>query len=162
MTGTVDLRIEDSRWQAFDPGVLAEGAARATLTHLGLMAGEFTVAILAGNDARTAELNAAFRGREGPTNVLSWPSAERRASRPGALPRPPEEAELGDIALAFETCAAEAQAAGRPLADHVTHLVVHGLLHLLGHDHENEPDAALMESAEVAILAELGLPDPYS
>jgi probable rRNA maturation factor len=68
---------------------------------------------------------------------------------------------LGDIAIAWETCAAEAAAAGRPMADHVTHLIVHGVLHLLGYDHTDDADAALMEAHEVRILATLGVSDPY-
>ena len=69
--------------------------------------------------------------------------------------------QLGDIALAWETCAAEAEEAGKPIADHVTHLIVHGFLHLLGYDHIREGDARLMETLEVRILASLGLSDPY-
>ena len=85
---------------------------------------------------------------------------------PGGDPLPAEPGidgllELGDIALAYETCATEAQAAEKPLADHVTHLIVHGLLHLLGYDHENDPDALLMEGLEREILGKMGLDDPY-
>ena len=69
--------------------------------------------------------------------------------------------ELGDIAISYDTCHAEAEAAGRPMADHVTHLIVHGLLHLLGYDHERDGDATLMERLEVEILGKLGLDDPY-
>jgi probable rRNA maturation factor len=88
--------------------------------------------------------------------------------RPGATPDAPEPGpvddpeSLGDIAIAWETCAAEAQAAGKPMPDHVTHLVIHGLLHLLGYDHENDIDATLMETTETRILETLGHSDPYS
>jgi probable rRNA maturation factor len=70
--------------------------------------------------------------------------------------------ELGDIAIAYETCEREAAAQGKPMADHVTHLLVHGLLHCLGYDHVDDEDAAVMEATEVRILASLGLSDPYS
>jgi probable rRNA maturation factor len=100
-------------------------------------------------------------------DVLSWPSEERAAASPGEMPHlpPPNPVgpplELGDIALAFETCAREAAEAASHSNDHVTHLVVHGLLHLLGFDHETDPDAELMEGLETRILARLGVPDPY-
>ena len=115
------------------------------------------------DDVRIAALNADFRGKAQPTNVLSWPSAERGPEAEGARPAPPDPAdpELGDIALAFETCAAEAAAADKPLEDHLTHLVVHGILHLLGYDHVRDGDAALMERIEAEILGKLGIRDPY-
>jgi probable rRNA maturation factor len=99
---------------------------------------------------------------------LSWPSEERGAEVAGDVPDAPEPGEaddpesLGDIAISYDTCAAEAVAAGKPLEDHVTHLVVHGLLHLLGYDHVRDADGDLMEATEVRILARLGLSDPYS
>jgi probable rRNA maturation factor len=108
-------------------------------------------------------LNAGFRGKAAATNVLSWPSEERGAPRPGAMPDPPdaEEAELGDIAIAWETCAREAEAGGLDLGAHATHLLVHATLHLLGFDHENDTDAELMERLETDILVSLGVADPY-
>ena len=157
--------IEDDRWQPLDLPELAERAARAALAGAGLTPQGFLIAVLAADDARIAGLNADFRGKPQPTNVLSWPSSER--ARPGAAPHPPEAGteadptELGDIALAFDTCAREAADARRPVADHVTHLVVHGVLHLLGYDHVDDADAALMEAIEVRALASMGLPDPY-
>jgi probable rRNA maturation factor len=72
------------------------------------------------------------------------------------------EIPLGDIAIAYETCAREAQEAGKPLADHLRHLIVHGLLHLLGYDHIRDPDATLMEGLEVEILGKMGIDDPYT
>lgn len=158
-----DLGIEDRRWAEIELADLAETAATATLERLGLEPSAFEIAILACNDARIADLNADFRGKPQPTNVLSWPSDERGAVSDGETPLPPNPAdpELGDIAIAFETCAREAQDAGKPIADHVTHLIVHGVLHLLGYDHERDGDATLMEGLETEILGKLGLPDPY-
>lgn len=168
MEQLVDTVIEDARWEAFGLHPLALRAVAAGLAHLGLDAAGFTLCLMGCDDARIAELNADFRGKPQPTNVLSWPSDERAAEVPGTAPDLPEAGtaddpeELGDIAIAYETCAREAEEAGKPMADHVTHLVVHGLLHLLGYDHIDEADGDLMEATEVAILARLGLSDPYS
>ena len=160
---TVDTLTEDPRWEEFGLEATADVAIRTTLLHLGLDERQWDVSLLGCNDARISELNGEFRGKSQATNVLSWPSAERGAKAPGNRPDPPDKTdpELGDIAIAFETCAREAEAAGRPFQHHVTHLLVHGTLHLLGFDHENEADARLMETLEVEILATLGVPDPY-
>ena len=163
----VDCLIEDHRWQAAGLEAIAERAAQAVLGHLGLEPGDYAISLLGCNDARIAELNADFRGKPQPTNVLSWPSAERGAPEAGARPAPPapgpggEAVELGDIAIAHDICAAEAAAAGRSLHDHALHLVAHGVLHLLGFDHERDADAALMEGIERAVLGKLGVADPY-
>ncbi|MEZ5715295.1 MAG: rRNA maturation RNase YbeY [Paracoccaceae bacterium] len=160
----VDPIIEDPRWDAAELPALAERAAAAVLAHLGLDTGGFEIALLACDDARIATLNADFRGKPQPTNVLSWPSEERGAEADGSAPLPPDDGddpELGDIAIAFDTCAREAAERGLPLADHATHLIVHGTLHLLGYDHQRDLDATLMEGLETAILGKLGLADPY-
>ena len=159
-----DTLMEDPRWQEAGLEDLAETAAWATLTHLGLNPADWQIAVLACDDARIATLNAEFREKSAPTNVLSWPSEDRAADAPGAspvLPQPGFDPELGDIAIAYDTCAREAAEQGKPFADHVTHLMVHGVLHLLGYDHIRDQDATLMETTEVAILGKLGLPDPY-
>lgn len=159
-----ETHSEDSRWAEIDLPSLAERAARATVLHIGLDPSRWEIAVLACDDARIAVLNAEFRGKAVATNVLSWPSAERGAPTPGAHPVPPEgpDPELGDIAIAYETCAREAAQAGKGLADHATHLIVHATLHLLGYDHLRDRDATLMEAIEVEILGKLGLSDPYS
>ncbi len=164
MTGPVDTVIEDARWQAVGLARLADRAALATLAHLGLDPGDWEVALLGCDDARIAALNEDFRDKAAPTNVLSWPSDERGAEVDGAPPAPPEpgpDPELGDIAIAYDTCDREALAAGKPMEDHVTHLLVHGLLHLLGYDHVRDKDATLMERTEIEILGKLGLGNPY-
>jgi probable rRNA maturation factor len=161
---TVDVMIEDARWRAAGLEALAETAAHATLTHLGLDPEAFEICVLACNDSRIAALNADFRGKPQATNVLSWPSEDRAADRPGlspARPAPGGDPELGDIAIAYDTCAAEASAAAKPFAAHVSHLIVHGVLHLLGYDHIDDKDGDLMEGIETAILGKMGLPDPY-
>lgn len=163
----VETVIEDARWEAFGLAAVAERATRAALAGAGLSVNGFSVSLMGCDDARIAALNADFRGKPQPTNVLSWPSAERGAEFVGESPDLPEPGAdeapefLGDIAIAWETCVLEAEAQGKPLADHVTHLLVHGVLHLLGYDHIEEEDAALMEALEVRILASLGVCNPY-
>ena len=162
----VDALIEDPAWDAVGLEDLAETAAAMTLRHLGLDPAGYEISLLGCDDARIAGLNAEFRGKPVPTNVLSWPSADRAAARPGdrpVLPAPGQgmPLELGDIAIAQGICAAEAAVSGVPLHQHVTHLVIHGVLHLLGFDHIQDADAELMESIESAILTGMALPDPY-
>jgi probable rRNA maturation factor len=145
----VDVVVEDDRWVDLDR--LAQVAVPAAL---GALDG-CEVVVLGCDDARIAALNAEFRGKARPTNVLSWPSEERRPDVPPADP------ELGDIAIAFETCAREAADQGKPFDAHVTHLLIHAVLHLLGFDHEDDGDAARMEAEERRIVEGLGFPDPY-
>ena len=160
----LDLTVEDPRWGDISP--LVSSAATATLDHLGIDPEQAEISVLACDDARIAELNAEFRGKPVPTNVLSWPAADLGAEAPGGTPgRPAPDftgaLPLGDIAIARETCRSEAEAAGKPFDDHVTHLLVHGLLHLLGYDHVRDADATLMEGLETAILGKMGIADPY-
>ena len=160
---TVDTVAEDARWASRRLDALAGKAINATLSHLTMVPGDWEVAVLGCDDQRIAELNAGFRGRSSPTNVLSWPSQDRAPRTAGEVPQPPDrgDPELGDIAISLDTCLREAEAAGLPFEHHVTHLLVHGTLHLLGYDHETDMDAELMEKLEVEILATLGVPNPY-
>lgn len=155
---TVDCVIEDDRWTAADLEGLAAKAVTATLEWLET-AGE--VVVMGCDDTRIAALNADFRGKPKATNVLSWPSMEHEPHEPGERPDLPDDEELGDIAIAFETCQAEAEAQSKPFDHHVIHLLVHATLHLMGYDHLNDPDAELMEASERSILATLEIPDPY-
>jgi probable rRNA maturation factor len=107
------------------------------------------LAVMLCDDAAMRELNTRWRGRPEPTNVLSFPAAGRAGT-------------LGDLAIAYETTAREAQAEGKPFADHLAHLAVHGFLHLLGYDHGSDAEAVAMERLEAAILARLGVADPYA
>ena len=158
----VDCLIEEPLWSAAGIETIAATAADAVAAQLGLRQGDHEVSLLACGDARIAELNQNFRGKPVPTNVLSWPSEDRGAPVDGGRPVPPDDPELGDIAIAYGICLREAQAGGRTLTHHATHLVVHGILHLLGYDHERDADATLMEGIETEILGKLGIADPYA
>jgi len=162
----IDLNNEDARWEGVGLEGLVQAAAIAVLDRLGIDPEEAELSVLGCDDARIADLNAEFRGKPTPTNVLSWPAEERAAEIEGDMPEPPEAdpfgaIELGDIAIAFETCAREAEEAGKTLEAHATHLLVHGILHLLGFDHERDRDATLMEGLETEILGKMGIEDPY-
>ena len=164
---TLEISLEDSRWT--DAGLEAQAARAiaATLDHFALDAQACEISLLGCDDARIADLNAEFRGKPTATNVLSWPTEDLAAEEPGGTPLLPEadftgEIPLGDIAIAYETCLREAEGAGKSLADHFSHLLVHGVLHLLGYDHIRDPDATVMEALEVEILGKLGIGNPYT
>ena len=145
MTVAVEVEVEADPWRALPD---AEGRARAA-AEAALAGREGSLAVLLTDDEAVRELNRRWRGRDAPTNVLSFPAAESAAPW------------LGDVALAYETCAREAEGQGKPLADHLSHLVVHGALHLVGWDHLTDAEAEEMESLERDVLARLGVPDPY-
>jgi probable rRNA maturation factor len=148
---STSVLVEDPAWTGLgDVEALAARAVAAAFTGK-----PCTVSVLLTNDVEIRALNKEFRKKDKATNVLSFPAS--------LMPVPPGEmAHLGDIVLAFETVAAEATSANKPLADHVTHLIVHGTLHLLGHDHEDDAEADKMEQKERDILATLGIADPYT
>jgi len=116
------------------------------------------LAVLLTDDASLRALNRSFRGIDKPTNVLSFPSPER----PGGQATHDAPLALGDIAIAYETVAREALEERKPFAHHLSHLAVHGFLHLLGYDHTTDDDAGAMEALETKILAQLSIPDPYA
>ncbi|MGE0006955.1 MAG: rRNA maturation RNase YbeY [Parvibaculaceae bacterium] len=150
------IDIADDAWtRVADLEGLTGRAIAAALDHA-RAGGNVEVSVLFAGDAEAARLNAEWRRKDYAPNVLSFP-APRRRDVPDGEPTP-----LGDLVLAAGTVAREADEQGKPLTSHLTHLIVHGTLHLLGFDHLEERDAARMEAAEIAILAGLGLPDPYS
>ena len=143
----IEIEVEAQAWT----GALPETEAvvtKAAEAALGAVAGD--VVVLLTDDEGVRELNARFRDKDRPTNVLSFPAPESAAPH------------LGDIVLAYGVCASEAQAQGKSLSDHLSHLIVHGVLHLLGRDHEDDAEAEEMEAEEREILAELGVADPYA
>ncbi len=162
---TVTVTIGAAAWRAAldDPSSLCRRAVRTTIARVApvdwIAAGE--IGVLLADDATVRTLNAAYRGQDRPTNVLSFPTFDPLPTHPPAS-APSGSALLGDIVLAADTVQAEAAVAGKPLADHLYHLLVHGTLHLLGFDHQDDAAAVVMESHERAILADLGVPDPYA
>jgi len=150
VTFSVQLQFGDTRWRKVR-GLSArlETAALRALRR-GNAPPKAALTVLLSDDAQLQSLNRDFRGKDKPTNVLSFPAAAN------------DDNYLGDVALAYEVTREEARAAGKRLADHATHLVVHGVLHLLGFDHVTERQARDMEPLETRILAELGIADPYA
>jgi len=155
MTITVDIEIEDPSWLAAEPEAeaLVWRAAQAVLDAQEDIEGQGIVILLADDDS-VQTLNRDFRQKDYATNVLSFPSPQGPEVNP--------EGQIGDIALAFGVCRREAEEQGKPLAHHLQHLVAHGVLHLLGYDHESDEDAEVMEALERELLAGLDIPDPYA
>jgi probable rRNA maturation factor len=152
----VDVAIESDAWSAVaDVEALADRAIAASAERAAVaLRPDAEVSILLTDDAQVRELNRIWRQQDKPTNVLSFP-----ATSLAELARAPM---LGDIVVAFETVAREALAEGKTVPDHFTHLLVHGFLHLLGHDHLTEAEAGIMEALERDILASLSIADPYA
>jgi probable rRNA maturation factor len=152
---TVDVLTESPQWDA-EAG--AEETVRRAIMQAAVVEGTADpaaeVSVLLCDDAVIAALNARWRGRDEPTNVLSFPAP------PAGDPAAP--AHLGDIAIARETVIREAHDQNLPVAQHLAHLAVHGFLHLLGYDHMTDDEAERMERLEREILASLGIPDPYA
>lgn len=148
---TVDIEIEDEAWTRAEPEAeaLVWRAAQAVLDAHEDIEGQGIVILLADDDS-VQVLNRDFRQKDYATNVLSFPSP------------PNPEGQIGDIVLAFGVCAREAAEQGKPLAHHLQHLVAHGVLHLLGYDHQDDAEAQAMEAFEREILADLDIPDPYA
>lgn len=150
----IDVVHDGGDWTSLaDADGRIRAAAAALAAELELSSGEICVAL--SSDTQVAELNATYRGKPAPTNVLSFPAV-------ALVPVDGEPRFLGDVVLALETMQREAADLGIPLAHHLQHLAVHGMLHLLGYDHHTDEEAEAMESLEVRILARLGIPDPYA
>jgi probable rRNA maturation factor len=160
---TIEIASACIGWERRCPDVrrLARKTARVAL-HDGIAPAAFTspvrveLGITLTDDAGQQQLNHKYRGKPAPTNVLAFPACDPNASVPCGAPLL-----LGDVVLAFETVEREAVDQGKTFVDHFRHLVVHGVLHLLGWEHQSEAAAAEMEALETSILAKLGVPDPY-
>lgn len=148
----IEVEIEDDAWTSalYTAADVARRTGEAVLDAITPGGEDQTVAVLLTDDEAVAELNQGFRGKAGPTNVLSFPAAAN------------PEGHLGDIALAYGVCAREAAEQGKSLEHHLAHLTAHGVLHLLGYDHETDGEAEAMEALERSILETLGVPDPYA
>jgi probable rRNA maturation factor len=161
-TLTLDFQISASAWKRI-PGLRArlQRAARATMARLpATLRFSARATVLLASDAKVRQLNFDFRGIDKTTNVLSFPQFLPQEIR--RLKKQKEPVELGDIALAYQRTTGEAKNDGKRPADHATHLVIHGLLHLLGYDHVGAREARKMEKTETEILKSLGHPDPYA
>ncbi|MCJ2123276.1 rRNA maturation RNase YbeY [Methylobacterium sp. J-077] len=160
MTGhDIDIAVEDDRWETAVPE-LESLVIRAVEAGLAIAPelpdGPVEVSVVLTDDAAIQELNRTWRGKDKPTNVLSFPAAPQPRHAGAARP-------LGDVVLAYETLVRESAEQSKPLQNHLAHLLVHGTLHCLGQDHEiGEAEAEAMEALEVAALATLGIPDPYA
>jgi probable rRNA maturation factor len=153
---TADILVTAACWQA-EPGAeaLVQRAIEAAAIHASASAQGAEVASVLTDDSGIRMLNRDWRGIDKPTNVLSFPAATSPGR--GTVPRM-----LGDIAIAYETVRREADDEHKPFDHHLSHLAVHGFLHLVGYDHENDADAERMEGLERTILKSLGVPDPYT
>lgn len=151
----IDISVEAGNWpDEASLTRLVDRAVKAAFAETGV-AGRSELSLVFSDDAHIRTLNAGWRGKDKPTNVLSFPAFPLVQG----APLPPM---LGDIVLAAETVAREAALEDKPVENHITHLVIHGLLHLLGHDHETDAEAEAMEAIERAALARLAIPDPYA
>ena len=154
MSFSIDISAESEGWtKVHDLERCVRRAAEAAMLDNDAPPSEISVVL--SDDEHIRELNKHHRGMDKPTNVLSFPAA--RMKTPAGAPRI-----LGDVVLAYETVAREAAEESKPIENHLTHLVVHGVLHLLGYDHEDDDEAEMMEARERQILAKLGIPDPYA
>jgi len=152
---SADIRIEDRRWGAdSDLETLVAECLDAGQAEIDTIPDSAEIAILFTHDIAQRDLNKGYRGKDSSTNVLSFPAGE--TPLPPGMPRP-----LGDISLAYETVAQEAKTGVIAFDAHLRHLILHGLLHLLGYDHENDSEALIMEQTETRALARLGIADPY-
>lgn len=157
----IDVVVAEPEWKRAVPAVakLCRRAARAALAASTPDMAAAEACVVLTDDGTVRALNRDYRNKDTSTNVLSFPLAVSAAETTGDRGPPPRL--LGDVVVAYATSAAEAEAQSKSLADHLTHLVVHGMLHLVGHDHQTDDDANVMERLEVAILARLGVADPY-
>jgi probable rRNA maturation factor len=153
------LEIEDARWNTALPhaGELIEKAVSLALADIEANGRVIEVGVRLVDDGTIQALNRDWRGRDKPTNVLSFPMGD-----PGPVTDPDFPWLIGDIVMSYDTVTAEAIRDSKPLEHHVVHLAIHATLHLIGHDHEEEVEAEAMESAEIRLLAGLGIADPYA
>jgi probable rRNA maturation factor len=141
-----------------DAEAVIQRAIAAAAEEVDADVGDAELAVMLTDDPGIRTLNSNWRGIDKPTNVLSFPALQGEGARkPGDAPRM-----LGDIAIAYETTRREADAEGKPFEHHLSHLAIHGFLHLINYDHENDADAEEMEALETEILEQLGIPDPYA
>ena len=165
----INIKFKDKRWVKIPLEEIAKGALKLIIDKFLGHDNNFEVSILASNDVEIRELNKNFRGIEGSTNIISWPEYETQSNQPGHIPDLVDKLRsgfegltfLGNLAISFDRCSIEAEENNIHFEDHVLHLLLHGCLHLIGFDHQNELDAFLMEDIEIKLLSRLGIKNPY-
>jgi probable rRNA maturation factor len=187
MKVSLDISVPSSLWRGLPRArPIARETIAAAALEMGGIARKATVSLCLADDAALRAFNVRWRGIDKPTNVLSFPApvdavhspsidgrpsgcpldrvdrAQRARLQPAVAQESAPTTSLGDIALAYETLAREAENLGVPLADHYRHLIAHGFLHLIGYDHQTDAEAERMEALETKILARLGAADPYA
>ena len=165
----INVIFEDKRWVKIPLEEIAKVALKLIIERFLVKDNNFEVSLLASNDTEIRELNKSFRGNDSSTNIISWPEQEVQLREPGNCPvqmdkfRPDSEGIifLGNLAISFERCSTEAEEKNIYFDDHILHLLLHGCLHLIGFDHQNELDANLMENIEIRLLSGVGIKNPY-
>ena len=164
-----NIVYKDDRWKKIPLQKIAQSSLNLIVDKILHKEKQLEISILASNDFELAKLNKQYRGSSTPTNILAWPEHDFKRSTPGALPNYTSTSYgdfdgldfIGNLAISFDRCSIEAQEENISLEDHITHLLIHGFLHLIGFDHENELDATLMEEIEKRLLFQLGIKNPY-
>lgn len=164
MAVSPDILVQSERWRTHleDPEQFVKRICTQVFLLLDVgqnRSGHIDISIVLADDAFITTLNASYRGKNMPTNVLSFPACDIKPGQ--AIPTSEMEVTLGDVIIALETVEREATEQGKSFDAHVTHMLVHGILHLLGYDHMTESEAKEMETLEITILRDLGINNPY-
>ena len=165
----INITFKDKRWVKIPLEEIAKGALKLIIDKFLGQDNNFEVSILASDDAEIRELNKNFRGNDSSTNIISWPEHETQSNQPGHIPNLVYKLKsgferltfLGNLAISFDRCSSEAEEKNIKFEDHVLHLLLHGCLHLIGFDHQNDLDANLMEDIEIRLLSVVGIKNPY-
>jgi probable rRNA maturation factor len=164
-----NVLFKDKRWTEVPLEEIAKTALNLIVDRFLGKNNNFEVSILASNDSEIRKLNKNFRGKNTNTNIISWPEYNPQSKQPGDFPKqinksksdPEGKTFLGNLAISFERCSTEAEEKNINFEDHILHLLLHGYLHLVGFNHQNELDATLMENIEIRLLSGVGIKNPY-
>lgn len=164
-----NIVYKDDRWKKIPLQKIAQSSLNLIVDKILHKEKQLEISILASNDFELAKLNKQYRGSSTPTNILAWPEHDFKRSTPGALPNYTSTSYsdfegldfIGNLAISFDRCSIESEETNIIFDNHLTHLLVHGCLHLIGFDHHDELDARLMEDVERKLLSELGIKNPY-
>ena len=164
-----NILLKDKRWAEVPLEKIAESALKLVIENFLENKIHFEVSILASNDTKIREFNKNFRGQKTITNIISWPEHELQPKQPGHFPEKLDKSKfdtegtifLGNLAISYERCSTEAKEKNVNFEDHMLHLLLHGFLHLVGFDHQNDLDANVMENIEIKLLSGVGIKNPY-